>query len=1002
MNKYILCWLLCVWAVVGKAQKNWTVERLDAQILKLNELEEKGEYQTALKEAQPLAQALKAGPKMVADSTYLEAIEAVGNSYYNVGDYAEATYFYTLMAEASAHINKGNNKHQAAALNNLAIIYSDEGDMKKGLDYALKSMAIEEVLHGRANADYVVSLNNIALLYKELGKIDSAEAMLLEGVELSKISGDTAKDNYISLLNNLASLYSDKRDFESGKYLIEQALPLSIRFWGEDHPETARLYTELGYYHNKCDNIGYAERCFKKGIALMKSKAGTESTHYMTALAGMAMFYLENHKYDEALAYYEESLALERKYNPTQLMRIGDVLARMGQAYLSKGEGAKAKRCFLEALALFGQNKDKSFLYTLETHNFLADYAAHWEPELFEKHLSTAINMNCGLDLSGKLDVARDLPKIAASRSLVLTELVLSLGHWAENLEETQPENAYTIAKTTLKLINEAFEVQTNESSKLNLLERYSVWTNRALKYGVAVYEKSPSEALLLELEQLAEGNKAKLLLRATQNAQKQQFGDLPPQLADSLHGLQARYERLRAAESSADSRVEQQEINAKLNKTTLAIKELNKYISEQYPRYAQSQENQQVPVQKLQKLLPLQTAMLLYHNNGRNLICFYIDAQNLRMHKLNKDSLNLQIEALRTALTDYASIANDGEAAYRNYVAPAHWLYRRIVAPLEIGAEIKHLIIVPDGGLAHLPFETFLEAQPDARLPYAELQYLLKKYRISYSYSATLWADNVARPLKSNNGQILAMAADYTFKASQNPKRNAAATKLRRALAPLPQVENEVMSLKAIFKGQFIHGEAANEANFKQLAPEFDIIHLAMHGVLNPNEPILSSLAFTEDGHPKEDNFLQAYEISQLKLNANLIVLSACETGYGRFAHGEGSLSLARAFMYAGASSLLVSMWPVNDGATSMLMSNYYKHLHAGLDKAEALQAAKLEYLQQMPGDGSHPAFWAPFVQLGDTRPLKKKSYIWYYFAAAIAAVSSLAYTAIRKRQAR
>jgi LPXTG-motif cell wall-anchored protein len=129
----------------------------------------------------------------------------------------------------------------------------------------------------------------------------------------------------------------------------------------------------------------------------------------------------------------------------------------------------------------------------------------------------------------------------------------------------------------------------------------------------------------------------------------------------------------------------------------------------------------------------------------------------------------------------------------------------------------------------------------------------------------------------------------------------------------------------------------------------------------------------FTEDSSQTEDNFLRAYEIAQLDLNADLVVLSACETGYGKFQQGEGVMSLAHSFAYAGASSVLMSLWQVNDLSTTAIMKDYYSNLACLKTKEKALQEAKLDYLEAQEGSIlSHPAFWAAFVQTGDTAPME------------------------------
>ena len=319
-------------------------------------------------------------------------------------------------------------------------------------------------------------------------------------------------------------------------------------------------------------------------------------------------------------------------------------------------------------------------------------------------------------------------------------------------------------------------------------------------------------------------------------------------------------------------------------------------------------------------------------------------------------------------------------------------------MAPALKGKAINSLIIVADGELGHLPFEAFLVEKAKENQNYSNFHYLLNDFKVSYNYSATLWKENMEQPVQKGNSRMLACAASYSTTKDSAATRTVRAPHLRNlrdALNDLPAAKEEVEALAKSFAGDFLYGKDVNEKNFKAKAKDYSIIHLAMHGLLNTQYPILSSLAFTEDGDSLNDNFLQAYEISQMQLNAQLVVLSACETGYGKFQQGEGVMSLARSFMYAGVPSLVVSMWQVNDASTSLIMQGFYQNLAKGMDKAEALRQAKLEYIRKVGGvdgggDGrygrpsvstitatiaAHPAFWAPFIQLGDSRPIAVKT---------------------------
>jgi CHAT domain-containing protein len=156
-----------------------------------------------------------------------------------------------------------------------------------------------------------------------------------------------------------------------------------------------------------------------------------------------------------------------------------------------------------------------------------------------------------------------------------------------------------------------------------------------------------------------------------------------------------------------------------------------------------------------------------------------------------------------------------------------------------------------------------------------------------------------------------------------------------------------------------------ANEDAIKSsFLEEYRIIHFACHGFLDEKTPGRSALVLTLDDDPNEDGFLQAREISNLRLNADLVVLSACQTGKGRLENGEGILGLPRSFFYAGARSTISSLWKVNDKSTSKIMPDFYRYLASGYDKARALGLAKLNMLKSR---FSHPFYWAAFVLNGD-----------------------------------
>ena len=168
-----------------------------------------------------------------------------------------------------------------------------------------------------------------------------------------------------------------------------------------------------------------------------------------------------------------------------------------------------------------------------------------------------------------------------------------------------------------------------------------------------------------------------------------------------------------------------------------------------------------------------------------------------------------------------------------------------------------------------------------------------------------------------------------------------------------------------------------ATESNMK-LLNSTGILHLAMHALVDDQDPMRSRLLFSNQIDSIEDGNLYASEIYNLKLNSNLTVLSACNTGFGKIQRGEGIMNLSRAFQYAGSPNIVMSLWQATDGSTNQIMQNFFLNLKQGLSKDRALRQAKLAYLAQADPFQSHPYQWATFIYMGNTDPVNFHSSYW------------------------
>ena len=292
-----------------------------------------------------------------------------------------------------------------------------------------------------------------------------------------------------------------------------------------------------------------------------------------------------------------------------------------------------------------------------------------------------------------------------------------------------------------------------------------------------------------------------------------------------------------------------------------------------------------------------------------------------------------------------------------------------RLIPSRCFSEDFLNLTIIPDGTLNYLPFELLLTEDVDTTKPinWFDLPYLFKKVNINYQYSARLAAmDRETNP--KNNG-VLAFAPKYKGYVSDD-----------RAFGNLIYNQRELESIKKYFPGEFYGGADADKKTFLEKASDFKVIHLASHAMADNENPELSSLFFTDINQDSTQSPLYPYEIQSTPLNADLVVLSACQSGTGKLHRGEGVFSLARNFIAAGAKSVVNSLWKVDDESTSRLMGYFYENLAKGQRKSEALRNAKLTFLENADAMTSHPYFWSGFVLIGDDSPIVKKSNkIWW-----------------------
>ncbi len=377
----------------------------------------------------------------------------------------------------------------------------------------------------------------------------------------------------------------------------------------------------------------------------------------------------------------------------------------------------------------------------------------------------------------------------------------------------------------------------------------------------------------------------------------------------------------------------------------------------------------QLISLDEAESLCPDKNTIILEYSVGDSSSCLWVITHSAhQLFKLpGRKALQEQIESFRF------SLLNPDQSNYDFFTKGGYSLYQELLQPAEPYFTKKcKLIIIPDAILNYLPFEVLLTDNKGigTKMSYGNLPYLVKKYPVSYTQSASVLKSLLTE--RKNDKEIypgdkkLIAFGDPVYE-NENDSSRVSAKAYKRLEYSGKEIENIASYFKKGNAEIYLRNDATEE-NVKREGElkKFNYIHFATHGIIDESKPDFSSLVLTRNNNSEEDGFLRASEIFNLNLNADLVVLSACQTGLGKLIRGEGIVGLTRAFMYAGTPTVLVSLWSVSDVSTATLMGEFYRNLvKEKLSKTDALRKAQLSLLGNEKF--AHPFYWAPFVLVGD-----------------------------------
>jgi len=536
------------------------------------------------------------------------------------------------------------------------------------------------------------------------------------------------------------------------------------------------------------------------------------------------------------------------------------------------------------------------------------------------------------------------------------------------------------------KLLHKIRKSHRNEGGKHRLGHVTDKLSREAILVCDKLYKATNKEEYLEKAFYYAELSKGGLLYEVVQGLES--TNDIPKSEILKENGLkmQLAYLKDELLDEQGKTKLKDESRIKELEEQIASItKDYNSLLEEfekKYPKYHSLRYDDQVlELKDLQKELQSNEVFLQYVAADSFVYVLAIGKDEV------KSQLNKLSEPLRFTVRRLQIALKKNRPDFYEYNGLK--LYESVIGDLASFIANKKLIIAPDAQLYYIPFGVLpvgpTDGQEKDENRYNKVHFLIQDYPICYNHSASAFLLSKKIKSTSSSQEIATWAPSF-----ESMGEIIKAKGLGESLAPLPGAQKEANQIAAMFGASktYIGGEAT-ELIFKQSSSDYNVLHIATHGILNNYEPLASSLVLTNQDN--EDGLLEASELYNMNLKANLAVLSACNSGMGKLSKDEGVVGVASAFAYAGVPNVVMSKWPVSDWSTQVLMKAFYNNLKLGMPKDEALQQAKLKYLEDNKKKPKMlaPFFWGSFVISGNNTPvdalITSGTSYWFYGAGIL-----------------
>jgi CHAT domain-containing protein/Tfp pilus assembly protein PilF len=874
------------------------------------------------------------------------AQQAVATFLYRRGHYAQAEALFRKALEARRAVLGGRHPETAESLNGVALCQQAGGRAGAAEPSYRQALATCRAALGERHPVTATVLNNLALCLKATGQVAQAEPLARKALAIRRaVLGGRHTDTAQSY-NNLATCLTFQGQAAQAEPLLRQALKIHLDVLGPRHPLTATSYNNLAFCLKTLGQAGLAEPLFRKALAVHRATLGAEHPETALSLNNLAFCLRALDRPAQAEPLCREVLRISRKVLGEEHPDTASSYHNLAGCLLAQGKAAQAEPLFRKALKTCRAVLGRRHPDTAQTHDALASCL-----HALGKHARA------------EKEALRAAESYEAARLLV---------HFSG-------------------LDRAAFASSHSPLARLAVLQARNGKPDAAF----ASLERGLARALLD-----AHATRARLLSPAERATHQRRL--------DDLARIDRQLTALRGA-SSARARAQVEKLLQQRDRDMTALRQRQADLEKKHGAVAGEVYGRAA----IQKHLPPGSALLAWADVDSEHWACLLRARGepiwLRLPGSGpKEAWTAQDDALPARVR--ALLGRPPEA--RPWRKLAGQLYRQRMAPLAAHLKgVKHLVVLPSPALAGIPLEALLVGGGDRQPPQT----------VSYAPSGTFFTllrRRAAAERRPRPPRLLALG-DPAFARPADRAEIAPAVSRGPGFKELPGTRREVQALAGLFaRSDVLLGARASEQQLEQLAgkgrlKEYSHLHLATHGLADGARPLRSFLALADRdlpdplarvlaGQTAYTGRLTAEQILRSwRLDAELVVLSACQSGLGRYEQGEGYVGFAQALFLAGARSLVLSQWSVDDEATALLMVRFYqnllgkrKGLTKSLGKAEALREAKAwlrnlsekeakvaaqslprgKVVKRKPAAKAskpyaHPYYWAGFILIGDPR---------------------------------